>query len=130
VRHALALPLVASAEASSPEPDVALPQGKGTGGTTAAEPLRGEGGATGDGDAGGMCVPLLTPLNALCTVSPCVGSLRVEEGANGRVTVPCYPDQVPRGVNNLREVLPAICYLASFPPMSGAQAYKPWEARL
>jgi hypothetical protein len=89
VRHAPALPLVAGAEASSPEPDVALPQGKGTGGTTAAEPLRGEGGTTGDGDAGGMCVPLLTPLNALCIVSPCVGSLRVEEGANGGVMVPC-----------------------------------------
>jgi hypothetical protein len=52
--------LVAGAEVPSPELDVALPQGKGAGGTTAADPLRGEGGTAGSRDAGGACALLLT----------------------------------------------------------------------
>jgi hypothetical protein len=82
-------------EASPPEPDVASPQGEGAGGTTAAEPLEGEGGATSNGDTGGACVPPLTRLSALCAVSPCVGSPGLEGGASDRVAVPCHPDQAP-----------------------------------
>jgi hypothetical protein len=84
------------AEASPPEPDVASPQGEWAGGTTAAEHLEGEGGATGNEDTGGACVPPLARLSALCAVSPCVGSPGVEGGASGGVAVPCHPDQAPR----------------------------------
>jgi hypothetical protein len=73
-RHAPTCPLVSSAEASSPEPDVAFPQGKGARGTTAVEPLGSEGGATGDGEAGGACVLPLAQFSAPCAVSPCIGS--------------------------------------------------------
>jgi hypothetical protein len=127
-RHAP--PLVAGVEALPPEPDAARPQGGGTEGTTAMEPLGGVGGTACEEDVGEVRVPLLTRPSVLCVVSPCVGSLRVEGGANGRATMPCRLDQVPRGVNNLGEALAAICSLASFPPMPGAPAYKPWEACL
>jgi hypothetical protein len=107
-RHAPTRPLVSSAEASSPEPDVALPQGKGARGTTAVEPLGSEGGATGDGEAGGACVPPLAQFSAPCAVSPCIGSPGVEGGANSGVTALRHPDLVPWGINNLGEALPAI----------------------
>jgi hypothetical protein len=89
------------------------------------DPLRGVGGATSDEDARAARVPPLTRPSALCAVSPCIGSLRVEGGANNGATASRRLDQVPRGVNNLGEALAAICSLTSFPPMPGAPAYKP-----
>jgi hypothetical protein len=100
-RPAPASPLVAGAEAQSPEPDIALPQGKGARGTTTTEPLIGKGGTAGSRDATGARALPLTQLKAPCAVSPCIGSQRVEGGANGGVTVSRHPDQVPRGVNTL-----------------------------
>jgi hypothetical protein len=54
------VPLVAVAKAPPPKPDAALSQGKGDGGTTAGEPLIGEGGTAGHEDAGGARASPLT----------------------------------------------------------------------
>jgi hypothetical protein len=123
-------PLVAGVEAPPLEPGAVRPQGGGTGGATAVEPLRGMGGAAGRKDAGEACVPSLTRHRVLCAANPYLGSLRVEGGANSRVTVPRRLDQVTQDVNKLREALAAICSLASFPPIPGVPTYKPWEACL
>jgi hypothetical protein len=82
VRHASVLPPVAVAKAPPPKPGVALPQRKGGKDLTAAEPLEGEGGTTGHGDAGGAYVPPPTQLKASCAVSPYTGSTRVEGEEN------------------------------------------------
>jgi hypothetical protein len=125
-RHASALPLVAGTEAPPPEPNTAQFQGRGMEGTTTVESLGGVGGAASKEDAGGACILPLTWSSAPCAPSPWFGSQRMEGGADGGATVPHCLDQVPRGVNNLGEALAAICSLASFPPLPGALAYRPW----
>jgi hypothetical protein len=115
---------------ATPKPDAALPQCKSGEDLTAAEPLDGEGGTTGCGDAGGACGPPPTQLKAPCAVSLRTGLEWVEGGANRGSAVTRHSVLAPQGVNNLGEALAAICSLASFPPMSGAPAYKPWEAHL
>jgi hypothetical protein len=94
------------------------------------EPLEGEGGTTGHGDVGGLCVPPPTQLKAPCAMRTCTCSIMVEGGANGGTAVTRHRGLVSHGVNNLGEDLAAICSLASFPLMLGAPAYKLWEARL
>jgi hypothetical protein len=127
-RHALALPLVAVMEALPPKQDVALPQGEGAGGTIAVEPLRGEGGTNGQRDTGGVR-PAAHSAQGSMRCEHLTSPLR-EGGENGGTMVILHPGSVLRGVNNLREALASIFSLASFPAMSGAPAYKPWEERL
>jgi hypothetical protein len=121
---------MAVAEAPPPKPDAALPSCKGGKDSTAAEPLKGEGGTAGHGDARGVGILPPTHLKALCAMSTCTDSIRVDGGANGGTAVACHLGLAPQGVNNLGEARAIICSLASFPPMSGALAYKLWEARL
>jgi hypothetical protein len=130
VRHAPASPPVVVTEAPPPKPNDAQPQCKGGEDLTATAPLMGEGGTAGRGDSGGERAPPPTQLKALCVASPCTGSTRVEGGANGGTAVTRHSGLVPQGVSNLGEALAAISSLASFPPMPGAPAYKPWEACL
>jgi hypothetical protein len=60
VRHASASPSAGVVEASSPKLDAASPQRKGCEDPAVAEPLRGEGGATGHEDAGGARASVTT----------------------------------------------------------------------
>jgi hypothetical protein len=84
------------AKAPPPKPGVALPQCKGGKDLTTAEPLEGEGGTTGCGDAGGAYVPPPNQLKALCAVSPYTTSTRVEGEENGGTAVTRHSGLFPK----------------------------------
>jgi hypothetical protein len=120
-RHAPASPLVAGVEASSPELDVALPQGKRVGGTTTSQ------------RRGRHCWQQGRWGSVRPTAHRAQGFMRCEPLhwlTKGRRWSKRWSDGFPQGVNNLGEALAAICSLASFPPMPGAPTYKPWKTRL
>jgi hypothetical protein len=88
------VPLVAIAEAPPPKPDAALSEGKGDGGTTAAESLIGEGSTAGHEYAGGARALPLTQLKVPCTMSTGIGLQGIEEEAQGGVMAPVTPARI------------------------------------
>jgi hypothetical protein len=132
VRHAPTSPSVGVTWAPTPKLDTISPQRKGGEDSTAPEPLKDKGGAAGREDAGGaralpVCHSSSSGLRALWAPASARQGKR-----EGLVAEPWHRSPGPSslGCEQRWGRLGRHLSLASFPPMSGAPAYKLWETHL